>query len=107
MGNVKSQTPKNTQLASIKSINPRSELAKTIDKKTSTIEKSEKLTNRYIDRRYKGTIQIYTDGSKDPENNRVGCAFVIPDFNATYKFKLNDYFMVYSSKLVAILMALK
>ena len=65
------------------------------------------MTNKYIDRRYMGKIQIYTDGSKDPENNRVGCAFVIPEFNATYKFKLNDHLTVYSAELVAILMALR
>ena len=107
MTDIKTQPPKNTDLANIRSINLRSELAKTIDKKTTSIGKSEKMTNKYIDRRYKGTTQIYTDRSKDPENNRVRCAFVIPEFNATYKFKLNDHLTVYSAELVAILMALR
>ena len=42
MTDIKTQPPKNTELANIRSINLRSELAKTIDKKTVTIEKSEK-----------------------------------------------------------------
>ena len=91
----------------MKSINPRSELSKIIDKKTSNIGQTEKITNKYIARRYSTAIQIYTDGSKDPENNRVGCAFVIPEFNAKYKFKLDGNLTVYTSELLAILMALR
>ena len=44
---------------------------------------------------------------KDPENNRLGCAFVVPELNATYKCKLDDDLRVYSSELIAILMALR
>ena len=104
---IKTQPPSHTQLANVKSINPRSELSKIIDKKTSNIGQTEKITNKYIARRYSTAIQIYTDGSKDPENNRVGCAFVIPEFNAKYKFKLDGNLTVYTSELLAILMALR
>ena len=107
MDAIKTQPPSHTQLANVKSINPRSELPKIIDKKTTKIDQTEKITNKYINRRYSTAIQIYTDGSKDPENIRVGCAFVIPEFNAKYKFKLDKNMTVYTSELLAILMALR
>ena len=99
MGAIKTQPPSHTQLANVKSINPRSELSKIIDKNTTKIEQTEKITNKYTDRRYSTVIQIYTDGSKYPENNRVGCA--------KYKFKLDGNLTVYTSELLAILMALR
>jgi ribonuclease HI len=29
-------------------------------------------------------LKIYTDGSKDPQNNTNGCAFVIPELKVSY-----------------------
>jgi hypothetical protein len=41
-----------------------------------------------IDTEYQNFLKIYTDGSKDPQNNTNGCAFVIPELKVSKGFKL-------------------
>jgi hypothetical protein len=36
-----------------------------------------------IDTEYQNVLKIYTDGSKDPQNNTNGCAFVIPELKVS------------------------
>ena len=72
-----------------------------MSKKHFTILRSKiVLISIYIDIRYKGAIQIFTDGSKDPENNTVRCTFVVPDLLGTYTFKLDGNLTVFSSELL-------
>ena len=36
-----------------------------------------------IDTKYQNFFKIYTNGSKDPQNNTNGCAFVIPELKVS------------------------
>ena len=45
--------------------------------------------------KYQGYNEIYTDGSKDPQNNTNGCAFVIPELKVSKGFKLQTHVNFY------------
>ncbi len=42
-----------------------------------------------IGNKYSKHLQIYTDGSKNPENGNTACAFVVPELNHTEMYKLD------------------
>jgi hypothetical protein len=44
-----------------------------------------------IDTEYQNLLKMYTDRSKDPQNNTNGCAFVIPELKVSKGFKLQPY----------------
>ena len=51
-------------------------------------------------------LKIYTDGSKDPQNNTNGCAFVIPELKFIKGFKLQSHMSIFMCELTAICLAL-
>jgi len=55
--------------------------------------------------RYSGRLAIYTDGSKSTEG-RVTSAFVIPELNVCFKYRISDNLTVFTSELVAIKLSL-
>jgi hypothetical protein len=55
-----------------------------------------------IDTEYQNFLKIYTDGSKDPQNNTNGCAFVIPELKVSKGFKLQPYISIFMCELTAI-----
>ena len=63
-------------------------------------------TLEYIDQHYREHLKLYTDGSKNEQNN-TGSAYVIPELKIRKGFKLPDNMSVYSSELVAIIKALE
>jgi kelch-like protein 2/3 len=59
-----------------------------------------------IDTEYQNFLKIYTDGSKDPQNNTNGCAFVIPELKVSKGFKLQSHMSIFMCELTAIFLAL-
>jgi kelch-like protein 2/3 len=59
-----------------------------------------------IDTEYQNFLIIYTDGSKDPQNNTHGCAFVIPELKVSKGFKLQSHMSIFMCELTAIFLAL-
>jgi hypothetical protein len=48
-----------------------------------------------IDTKYQNFFKIYTNGSKDPQNNTNGCAFVIPELKVSKGYKLQSHVYYY------------
>ena len=55
---------------------------------------------------YQNFLKIYTDGSKDPQNNTIGCAFVIPELKVSKGYKLQSHMSIFMCELTAIYLAL-
>ena len=63
--------------------------------------------NNHVEREYSECVQIYTDGSVDPETGRTGAAFVVPGADyAVYK-RAPDKLGVYTMEMYAVFMALQ
>ena len=60
-----------------------------------------------IDDKYKNIPQYYTDGSKNPDNNRVGLGIYSAENNLAISVRLTDNCSVYTSELIAIGIALR
>ena len=75
----------------IKSITPRFGLSREISKKTTSHSQCKARAEAYIDKRYKFSLKIFTDGSKDATKALAGCAFAIPSLNYSQMFKLNEH----------------
>jgi regulator of replication initiation timing len=60
-----------------------------------------------IDTEYQNLLKIYTDGSKDPQNNTNGCAFAIPELNVSKGFKLQSHISIFMCELTAIFLITK
>lgn len=58
--------------------------------------------NKYMDQKYYDMIQIFTDGSKDPETMKTGIAVVIPHYEIVIKKRTPDFLSVFTAELVAI-----
>lgn len=57
--------------------------------------------------KYNEHLHIYTDGSKDPITNKVGCGIVIPSVNQCFSYRLSDYISIMSAELTAILLTFR
>jgi len=66
---------------------------------------SGQMAMRYVD--YYRYVQIFTDGSKQPETGKVAIAYVIPEFDINFHARVLDHLSVYSAKLIAMVMALQ
>ncbi|KAI2667110.1 hypothetical protein H4Q32_003505 [Labeo rohita] len=64
------------------------------------------MVQQYLSDKYNDMVQIYTDGSKDPDTGRTGAAVYIPEFDISIKQRTSDNLAVYSVELLAILLAL-
>lgn len=38
----------------------------------------------YTGRKYRDSVQVYTDGSKDPETGHTGAAVIVPEFRVSW-----------------------
>ena len=107
LGKTKIQPINFKKKHSISSIRPNCELANKIKKKETPDSDSRRIAEKYIKNKYWNHIKIFTDGSKDLENQKSGSAFVIPTLNVTRKFKLHPDLTVYTAELIAIQNALQ
>ncbi len=62
---------------------------------------------RYVDDKYRDYIQIYTDGSNDPESGITGSAIFIVNHGGEESKRTTDDLNVYTVELYAIMMALE
>lgn len=61
----------------------------------------------HINQQYAQYMQVYTDGSKIPENQCTGVAFSVPERNVCVNKRTTDCLGVYTVELVAVLLALQ
>ena len=101
------QPPVYADTHALRSINPRETLKPFINKKRDSNKSIEIKTKALIRDNYSSYLQIFTDGSKNESTSEVGCAFAIPEFQLTRKFKLNGQLSIFSAELTAIIEALK
>lgn len=64
------------------------------------------LVKQYLGLKYNNSIQIFTDGSKDPNTGKTGAAVYIPHFQKSILKRTSDHLSVYTVELLAILLAL-
>ncbi len=62
---------------------------------------------RYVDDKYRDYIQIYTDGSNDPESGITGSAIFIVNHGGEESKRTTDDLNVYTVELYDIMMALE
>ena len=101
------QPPVYAETHALRSIKPRETLKPIINKKKDSTKSIQVKTKALIEGQYGTYLQIFTDGSKNEAKNEVGCAFSIPEFHLTRKFKLNGHLSIFSAELTAIIEALK
>ncbi len=62
---------------------------------------------QYIELTYYSTVQIYTDGSKDPESGITAAAVYIPQFKVKISKRISDHISVFTTEIIAIYLALQ
>lgn len=66
-----------------------------------------RIVQNYFDLHFADSMFIFTDGSKDPDTGRAGAAVYIPASESYIKKRISDNVSVYTTELIAILMALQ
>lgn len=66
-----------------------------------------KMFNTYIRKNYYGSLQMYTDGSKDPKTGRTAAAVVIPEFNVEFGKRFTDDIFVFACEMMAMVIVLQ
>ena len=61
-----------------------------------------KASNTHIGNRHEDKLHVFTDGSKDPDKQNTGAAFVIPSLDIREGFKCNPILSVFTTELIAI-----
>ena len=61
-----------------------------------------KVSNTHIENRHEDKLHFFTDGSKDPDKQNTGAAFVIPSLDIREGFKCNPILSVFTTELIAI-----
>ncbi len=56
---------------------------------------------------YYSVLQVFTDGSKEPESGRTAAAVYIPTFKIKIAKRLSDHVSVFTTELLAIILALQ
>jgi len=64
------------------------------------------VVKQYLGINYNNSIQIFTDGSKDPSTGKTGAAVYVPHFQKSILKRTSDHLAVYTVELLAILLAL-
>lgn len=65
------------------------------------------VVEQYVNREYYSVLQVFTDGSKEPESCRTAAAVFIPTFNIKIAKRLSDHVSVFTTELLAIILALQ
>lgn len=77
------------------------------DKHDEEIEFSKDSVQEHIQHNWNLHLQIYTDGSKDPESGRVSCAFYVPQLDLKCGYRISDNMSVFTAEALGILKALQ
>lgn len=70
-------------------------------------EYSGKEIDAYLNNKYYSTLQIFTDGSKEPISKKIGIGVNIPEFKVNISLKLSNNLSVYTAEITAIIIALQ
>lgn len=62
---------------------------------------------RHLSQEYYNSIQIFTDGSKNPDTGHTAAAVYIPHFKYSIEKRITDHVSVYTAEMIGILMALQ
>lgn len=62
---------------------------------------------QYIDQVYYDVVQIFTDGSKDPDSGITSAVVFISQFKVRVMERTSNYISVFTSELIAIALALQ
>lgn len=65
------------------------------------------IVQNYLEKNYKESIFLFTDGSKDPQTGHTGAAVYIPVNQYHIKKRITNNISVYTTELIAILIALQ
>ncbi|XP_016409773.1 RNA-directed DNA polymerase from mobile element jockey-like isoform X2 [Sinocyclocheilus rhinocerous] len=68
---------------------------------------TEVVVQQYIKQEYYSVLQVFTDGSKEPESGRTAAAVYIPTFKIKMAKRLSDHVSVFTTELLAIILALQ
>lgn len=80
------------------------QLKKVIMDKQGCVSKQLEMT-RYFEQKYNRCLQIYTDGSKDPDSGRTASAVVIHlEFKYEIYKRITNPLSVYTAETIAVLM---
>ena len=84
-------------------IPPSYDIKDQIGKKGETsADHMKKVSNTHIENRHEDKLHVFTDGSKDPDKQNTGAAFVIPSLGIREGFKCNPILSVFTTELIAI-----
>ena len=61
-----------------------------------------KVSNTHIENRHEDKLHVFTDGSKDPDKQTTGAAFVIPSLDIREGFKCNSNLSIFTTEFIAI-----
>ncbi len=78
-----------------------------IKKKTEMDIPTELVVHQYLMQEYYSVLQVFTDGSKEPESGRTTAAVYIPTFKMKMAKRLSDHLSVFITELLAIILALQ
>ncbi len=67
----------------------------------------ETIVQQHFDSHYFQFLQMYTDGSKDPETGRTSAAMYIPHFKYKSEKRTANNISVYAAEMIAIQIALQ
>lgn len=73
----------------------------------STIETMKTISLAHIEHKHRNKLHVFTDGSKDPDQQSTGAAFVIPSLDIKRGFKCDSILSVFTTELIAIEHAIK
>lgn len=62
---------------------------------------------QHLSQEYYNSIQIFTDGSKNPDTGHTAAAVYIPHFKYSIEKRITDHVSVYTAEMIGILMALQ
>lgn len=65
------------------------------------------LVQEFMNKKYYGYLEIYTDGSKDPGNGHVGVGIAIPEFKVRFNKRIPNHVSIYMAELVAASLGLQ
>jgi len=68
---------------------------------------TELVVKQYVNREYYSILQVFTDGSKEPESGRTAAAVFIPTFNIKIAKRISDHTSVFTTEVIAIILALQ
>ncbi|XP_038157609.1 uncharacterized protein LOC119794224, partial [Cyprinodon tularosa] len=65
------------------------------------------IVQQHLSKEYYSVLQVYTDGSKEPESGRTAAAVYIPTFKIKIAKRISNHVSVFTTEVLAIILALQ